>query len=70
MALLEISKVSIRFGGLTALCDFDFSLDQGELVGLIGPNGAGRPAAGADQPCRDRAHVSEHPVVREPERFR
>jgi branched-chain amino acid transport system ATP-binding protein len=42
MPLLEISNLSIHFGGLSALSDFNFTLDQGELVGLIGPNGAGK----------------------------
>jgi branched-chain amino acid transport system ATP-binding protein len=42
MPLLEISNLGIRFGGLSALCDFNFTLDAGELVGLIGPNGAGK----------------------------
>jgi branched-chain amino acid transport system ATP-binding protein len=42
MPLLEISNLSVRFGGLTALSKFNFALDPGELVGLIGPNGAGK----------------------------
>jgi branched-chain amino acid transport system ATP-binding protein len=42
MPLLEISNLTVRFGGLTALNDFNFTLDAGELVGLIGPNGAGK----------------------------
>jgi branched-chain amino acid transport system ATP-binding protein len=45
MPLLEIKNVSVRFGGLTALSNFDFALDQRELVGLIGPNGAGKTTA-------------------------
>ena len=40
--LLEISRLSQRFGGLQALTNFNFSLDEYELVGLIGPNGAGK----------------------------
>jgi branched-chain amino acid transport system ATP-binding protein len=43
--LLQISHVSISFGGLKALSDFNFTLDQSELVGLIGPNGAGKTTA-------------------------
>lgn len=42
MALLEVVKVTKRFGGLEALKDVDLQLEFGELVGLIGPNGAGK----------------------------
>lgn len=42
MALLEVNKVTKRFGGLEAVKDLDMQLESGELVGLIGPNGAGK----------------------------
>ena len=42
MALLEVSKISKVFGGLTANQDISFSLEQHEVLGLIGPNGAGK----------------------------
>jgi len=42
MALLEIRNLSMRFGGLTAVSDFDVTFEGGELAGLIGPNGAGK----------------------------
>lgn len=42
MALLEIKDLSIQFGGLTAVSNFNLSLEQGELVAVIGPNGAGK----------------------------
>jgi branched-chain amino acid transport system ATP-binding protein len=45
MSLLEISHVSMQFGGLKALSDFNFNLDRAELAGLIGPNGAGKTTA-------------------------
>ena len=41
-ALLQLDKVTIKFGGLTAVNAVDFTVGEGELVGLIGPNGAGK----------------------------
>jgi branched-chain amino acid transport system ATP-binding protein len=40
--LLEAHHVTIRFGGLTAVSDFNLAIRPHELVGLIGPNGAGK----------------------------
>jgi branched-chain amino acid transport system ATP-binding protein len=40
--LLQLDKVTIRFGGLTAVSELDFQVGAHELVGLIGPNGAGK----------------------------
>ena len=40
--LLEISGLTMNFGGLRALDDLDLSIRAGEIVGLIGPNGAGK----------------------------
>jgi branched-chain amino acid transport system ATP-binding protein len=42
MKLLEASKVSLGFSGVRALADVDFSVEEGELVGIIGPNGSGK----------------------------
>ena len=41
-ALLEAQRVTIRFGGLTAVSNFNLNIQPHELVGLIGPNGAGK----------------------------
>lgn len=41
-ALLEVKNLSISFGGLRAVDDFEISINKGELYGLIGPNGAGK----------------------------
>ena len=40
--LLDARDVTIRFGGLTAVSEFNLTIRPGELVGLIGPNGAGK----------------------------
>ncbi len=40
--LLELSDVTVRFGGVTAVDHVGLSVRAGEIVGLIGPNGAGK----------------------------
>lgn len=42
MALLEVNNLSISFGGLRAVDNFNISIEKGKLYGLIGPNGAGK----------------------------
>ena len=42
MILLECREITKRFGALEALRRFSFSLEKGEILGLIGPNGSGK----------------------------
>jgi branched-chain amino acid transport system ATP-binding protein len=42
MSLLSVRNVTLRFGGITALEDVSFDVEEGTTAGLIGPNGAGK----------------------------
>jgi branched-chain amino acid transport system ATP-binding protein len=40
--LLRTDRLTVRFGGLTALNGIDFAVPKGEVRAIIGPNGAGK----------------------------
>lgn len=40
--MLEINKITKRYGSQLALDNVSFHVDKGEIVGLLGPNGAGK----------------------------
>lgn len=44
-ALLEVRNLTRAFGGLVAVNALSFSVGQGEIVGLLGPNGSGKTTA-------------------------
>ena len=44
-AVIEVSGLTKKFGGLTAVNQLDFSLCSAEILGLIGPNGSGKSTA-------------------------
>lgn len=60
--LIEVSHVSKSYGKVQALRDVSFSVKQGELFGLIGPDGAGKTTAmrilcGLSLPSEGKAEV-------------
>jgi branched-chain amino acid transport system ATP-binding protein len=40
--ILDLSGVTMKFGGVTALNNVNFHVNEGEIAALIGPNGAGK----------------------------
>jgi branched-chain amino acid transport system ATP-binding protein len=40
--LLQLERLTMRFGGVTALSEVDLEVVEGEIFALIGPNGAGK----------------------------
>lgn len=66
-ALLQLNKVTIRFGGLTAVSEVDLQIGARELIGLIGPNGAGKTTVfnlitGVYQPTEGKIFFNGQPT--------
>lgn len=40
--MVEVKNLSKKYGNKNALCDVNFSLDDGDVLGFLGPNGAGK----------------------------
>jgi branched-chain amino acid transport system ATP-binding protein len=43
--ILQLSKLTMRFGGITAVSGLDLEVEEGQIFSLIGPNGAGKTTA-------------------------
>ncbi len=75
MTCLVISGVRKSFGGLRAVDDVSLEIDDGELVGLIGPNGSGKTTllsivSGHERPDHGKVLLDGNPIQGlEPERI-
>ena len=70
-ALIEIERLTKRFGAFTAVDDVSFSVGRGEVVGFLGPNGAGKSTtmkmlAGFVTPTAGTARICGQDVVDRP----
>ena len=66
--MLTITGLTKRFGGFTALNDVAFNVKEGEILGLIGPNGSGKTTAfncvsGALQPTAGSIRLRGEEIV-------
>ena len=70
-ALIEIDRLTKKFGDTTVVNDVTFSLKKGEVLGFLGPNGAGksttmRMLAGFLMPTSGTARICGADVVERP----
>ncbi len=68
MPLLEVERVSKAFGGVRAVHDVSFTLQEGELLGIMGPNGSGKTTlfnliAGALSPDAGRIRLGGQDIA-------
>src|SRR5262249_30478956 len=68
--ILELDRLTVRYGGFTAVDELNLQLQTGELFGLLGPNGAGKSSTlrvliGQRRPSSGRAIVAGLDVSRE-----
>ncbi|MCX7185432.1 MAG: ABC transporter ATP-binding protein [Nitrosospira sp.] len=71
MNLLEVRGLKVSYGGINAVKGIDLEIREGELVALIGANGAGksttlRALAGLERPAGGTIHYQGHSISHQP----
>ena len=69
--MISVERLSKKYGEHQAVSDLSFSVEAGEILGLVGPNGAGktttlRMIAGIHPPTAGRASVAGRDIVSDP----
>ena len=70
-ALIEVDRLTKRFGSTVAVNAVSFAVEPGEIFGFLGPNGAGKTTTikmltGLVRPTAGRARLAGFDVVRQP----
>src|SRR5215211_3879175 len=68
-SLLEIDRLTIRFGGLTAVNNVSYDVPAGKICAIIGPNGAGKTTVfnavtGIYEPTTGEVKLNGRPLQR------
>ena len=69
--MITVTKFSKQYKGFTAVNDLSFSVEPGQILGLVGPNGAGktttlRALCGIIPPSSGQLLVAGHDIVQDP----
>src|SRR5215472_6324451 len=69
--MIQVDRLSRRFGSFKAVDDISFAVGGGEIVGLLGPNGAGKTTTMRMlttylPPTSGRASLAGHDILDEP----
>src|SRR5262245_16973737 len=69
--MIEVEQLTKLYGDFVAVNDLSFTVNCGEVMGLVGPNGAGKTTtlrclAGIIPPTRGSIRVSGHDICRDP----
>jgi ABC-2 type transport system ATP-binding protein len=69
--MIDVARLTKRYDGFTAVRDLTFSVEPGEVVGLVGPNGAGKTTTlrclvGIIRPSAGTIRIAGHDLREEP----
>ena len=75
MAIIEANNLARRFAQITAVDELNLAIEEGEIFGLVGPDGAGKTTTmrlltGILPPSGGSAQVAGYDVAKDPERIK